>query len=98
MIGKYVIVRCHDAGVHAGTLVSHSGRECELASARRLWRWRVKDNLGIALGDVAVHGLDVRDTRVCAAVAVTLCDVCEIIACSDAAEANISGFAVYAPR
>lgn len=27
MIGSYVIVRCRDAGVHAGVLKAHDGRE-----------------------------------------------------------------------
>ena len=43
-IGKFVVVRCRDAGVHAGTLVSRSNRQCELTGARRLWHWKVADN------------------------------------------------------
>lgn len=34
MVGKYVIVRCRDAGVHAGVLVDHSGREAVLTESR----------------------------------------------------------------
>ena len=33
MIGKYVIVRCRDAGVHAGVLESYSGKECVLTES-----------------------------------------------------------------
>jgi hypothetical protein len=40
MIGKYVIVRCRDAGVHSGILESHNGRECVLTESRRLWYWK----------------------------------------------------------
>ena len=71
-IGKYVIVRCRDAGVHAGILVSHDGRACELKKARRLWRWRVNGNKGTTLSDVAVVGLDKKDTRISAPVSIML--------------------------
>ena len=37
MIGAYVIVRCKDAGVHAGRLAAYNGREALLDEARRLW-------------------------------------------------------------
>ena len=37
MIGKYVVVRCRDAGVHTGVLEAHDGRECVLTESRRLW-------------------------------------------------------------
>ena len=35
MIGKYVIVRCKDAGVHDGVLEAHIGRECVLTASPR---------------------------------------------------------------
>ena len=37
MIGRYVVVRCRDEGVHAGILKAHDGRECLLTEARHLW-------------------------------------------------------------
>lgn len=97
-IGKFVIVRTRDAGVHAGILKSRSDRECELTEARRMWRWRVKDNAGISLSDVAVHGLDKKDTRISAPVDILLTENCEIIACTPDAQANITEFAIYVPR
>ena len=45
MIGKYVIVRCKDAGVHAGYLVSHHDRQCVLRKSRRLWYWKPADRV-----------------------------------------------------
>lgn len=35
----YVIVRCRDAGVHAGHLVSQEGRTVKLRDSRRCWRY-----------------------------------------------------------
>lgn len=97
-IGKYVIVRTRDAGVHAGILKTRQGRECELAESRRLWRWRVKGNAGTTLSDLAIHGLDSRDTRAGAPVSILLTEDCEIIECSPEAAENIAQFATYVPR
>ncbi len=94
-IGKYVIVRCREAGVHAGVLKARDDRAAELTEARRLWRWRVKGNAGITLSDVAALGLDTRDTCVSAPVDILLTENCEIIACTDEAAENIRAFATY---
>ena len=39
LIGKYVIVRTHSAGVHAGTLDERDGKEVVLSDSRRIWYW-----------------------------------------------------------
>ena len=36
---QYVIVRTYSAGVHAGYLKSRDGKEVELLSSRRFYRW-----------------------------------------------------------
>lgn len=97
-IGKFVIVRTRDAGVHAGILTNRYGREAELSKSRRFWRWRVNGNKGITLSDVAVHGLDTRDTRLGAPVSILLTEDCEIIECTPEAADNIAQFATYEPR
>lgn len=55
-IGKYVLCRCHSAGVHCGELVSIEGDVAVLKDSRRLWYWKVKGD-GIALSGVAQSGL-----------------------------------------
>ena len=95
--GKFVIARGTQAGVHAGVLVSRSGSECELKDGRRLWRWRVNNNAGSTLSDVATHGLDKRDSRIGAPVSIVLTEVCELVECSTDAAKNIAGFATYEP-
>ena len=92
MIGKYVIVRCHAAGVHAGVLVMTDGRSCVLAEARRLWRWRVPIGAPDFLSGVATHGL-ADDCKIGAPVRIALTENCEILECSAAAEKSIRGFA-----
>ncbi len=90
MIGKYVVVRCRDAGVHAGFLESYSGRECVLIASRRLWQW-VPANNSLWLGGVAQEGLSngkigpVTDR-------IHLTENCEIIQCSEKAEESIRSF------
>lgn len=86
MIGKYVIVRCRDAGVHAGVLESHGGRECVLGESRRLWYW--KPLKGAYLSAVATYGLD-DSSKVGVPVRIHLTENCEIIQCSEAAERSI---------
>jgi len=55
MAGKYVILRCYSAGVHAGELVSQNGDQAILKNSRRLWNWKAKS--GVALSGVAINGL-----------------------------------------
>ena len=88
MVGKYVIVRCRDAGVHAGILQSHSGRECTLTESRRLWYWKPA-NGGVFLSGVAMRGLH-KDSKVGEPITVHLTENCEIIECSSAAQESIS--------
>lgn len=35
----YVIIRTYSAGVHAGYLKEHTGKDVVLINARRLWKW-----------------------------------------------------------
>jgi hypothetical protein len=95
MIGKFVIVRCHDAGVHAGYLESYTGRECVLRDSRRLWYWKPANGAAFLSG-VATEGLD-NDSKVGAPIRVHLTENCEIIECSPAAEKSINGAKSYEP-
>ena len=86
-INKYVIVRCKDAGVHAGVLVSADGRSCILHEARRLWYWKPAED-GAFLSGVALYGLD-KSSKVGKPVTIMLTEDCEIILCSEQAEQSI---------
>jgi hypothetical protein len=92
-VGKYVIVRCRDAGVHAGVLKSRNDRQCELTDSRRLWWWKVANN-GAFLSGVATEGLD-KSSKVGAPVDVVLTENCELIACNDVAEKSIREHPTY---
>lgn len=84
MIGKYVVVRTHSAGVHIGTLVQQSGTAALLSNARRLWRW----SGAVTLHEVAIHGVDrSRWTRISNAVPeILLTEAIEIIPTSNDAK------------
>ena len=92
MIGKYVIVRCKDAGVHAGVLEAVSGREAILNESRRLWYW--KSRKGSFLSGVARDGLD-DDSKIGGPVRIHLTETCEIIECSAEAERTIREIATH---
>lgn len=86
MIGKYVIVRCRDAGVHAGVLQAAQGRQAVLTESRRLWYW--KSRKGSFLSGVARDGLDPA-SKIGGPIDIHLTETCEIIAVSPEAEKTI---------
>ncbi len=87
MIGKYVIVRSRDAGVHSGILQSYKGRECVLTQSRRLWYWKAAK--GAFLSSVAIDGLS-NDSKVGKELSrIHLTENCEIIQCTEDAEKSI---------
>jgi hypothetical protein len=86
-VGRYVILRCYSAGVHAGVLVSQDGDQAVLRDARRLWSWTAK--AGVALSGLAMHGL--AKGKVDALVPdIALTGVIETIPCSVAARETIN--------
>ena len=87
LIGDYVIVRCRDAGVHAGVLVDYEGREVVLKESRRLWYWKCKS--GHTLSGVAIHGLDAESKIAGVVSEIILPEACEIIPCDKVAERSI---------
>lgn len=90
MLGKYVIVRCRDAGVHAGVLEStDGGRGCVLSESRHLWYWKPANNAAFLSG-VAKHGLD-SASKIGAPVPIELTENCGIIECTRSAEESIRG-------
>ena len=88
-IGKFVIVRCKDAGVHAGILESYSGREAVLLKSRRLWYWKPA-NYQKYLSGVAVAGLDASSKVGAPIERIHLTETCEIIQISQSAVSSIS--------
>jgi hypothetical protein len=87
-LNQYVIVRCHDAGVHAGILSKAEGRACVLKDARRLWYWVPGEN-GAFLSGVALYGLNPKSKVGEPVPNIVLTENCEIILCSSAAEKSI---------
>ena len=86
-VGRYVLLRCYGAGVHAGILVSQDGDQAVLRDARRLWSWTAA--AGVALSGVAIHGL--RAGKVDTLVPeIALTGVIETIPCSEVAQESIN--------
>ncbi len=92
MLGQYVIVRCRDAGVHAGVLESHSGRECILRESRRLWSWKPRNDKTFLSG-VAMTGLHDGSKVGTTLPKIHLTEDCEIIQCTEEAEISIRNIA-----
>lgn len=85
----YVIVRCRDAGVHAGEYQGHEGREVRLKNARRIWFW----SGAASLSELAVYGAKNGDECKFSVLvdSITLLEACEIIHCRAAGEEMIRG-------
>ena len=95
MIGSFVIVRCRDAGVHAGVLESYQGRECVLTDARRLWYWKVKPGAGDFLNGIANQGVHTGSKLSAPVARVHLTENCEIIQATSEAEQSIREHEAY---
>lgn len=88
LIGKKVIARSRDAGVHIGTLDAKDGAEVRLKDAKRLWYWRG----AFTLSQVAESGVKA-GSRVGAPVPeVELTEVCEVMPITDQAFDTLEKF------
>jgi hypothetical protein len=92
MIGKYVVVRTHSAGVHVGVLKSKEGKEVVLTEARRVWYW-----IGaFTLSAVSQTGVGSESKISIAVPEIMLTEAIEIIPCSNAAEKKLRRIKAYA--
>jgi len=89
LIGDYVIVRCRDAGVHAGTLVDYQDRNVTLKDSRRLWYWVCAEKKH-SLSGVAQVGIVQSKSKIPVVVStLILSDACEILETTEAAKKSI---------
>jgi hypothetical protein len=88
----YVIVRCRNAGVHAGYLVRHSGCEVQLRSSRRCWQFTC-GGIG-SCSELALNGLTGK-SRIAPEIpgSIFLLDACEILPATAKACDSIRGYA-----
>ena len=89
--GDYVIVRCRNAGVHAGILAKRDSDILTLKNSRRLWRWWSKFTLsGLAMSGVLKgKESECRFSCVTPQIDLTCSDVAEVIYCTDEARKSI---------
>jgi len=82
--GDYVIVRCRNAGVHAGYLRYRKDGVLKLINSRRLWRWWSKFSLsGLAMcGVLESKKNEVKFACLLPELDLTCSDVCEVIYCT----------------
>lgn len=94
LIGEYVIVRCRDAGVHAGYLADYEGRNVTLKNSRRLWYWVCAEKQH-SLSGVAAVGITEKSKIPAAVSTLVLSDACEILSTTEKCRESIEGAAVY---
>ena len=95
-IGKYCIIRCRDAGVHAGIVEYVNGRTVHIKESRRLWRfWSAGEH---TLSAVSQLGLRDNGKSIIARQLddiIELLDACEVLPCSANAEKSIRSWEVH---
>jgi hypothetical protein len=95
--GTYAIVRCRNAGVHAGYVKSRENGVLTLTSSRRLWRWWSK----ATLSELALEGPrkdkinEQRYGAVLPVLKLTESDVCEVIPTTEEACQAIQRVSVW---
>ncbi len=95
LVGKPVIVRSRDSGVHYGYLEYNEGRTVQLKNSRRMWRWWAAKQM--TLSAVAEFGLNHdKDLRIQNVLdTIRILDACEIIPCSEEAVRSIESVETY---
>lgn len=89
----YVIVRTYSAGVHAGYLLRHEGKEVELRNSRRIWYW----SGAATLNQLATEGTsDPQNCKFpCEVENIILTEAIEIIVVTKKAEKSIKNVPVW---
>jgi len=84
-----VIIRTYSAGVHAGYLVSRTGKEVELKNSRRIWYW----DGAASLSQMAVDGVSNPENCKFSVVLpkIILTEAIEILSCTEKAKICIEG-------
>ena len=86
-LSNYSIVRCRNAGVHAGYVESRKNGVIVLRNSRRLWRWWSKFTLsGLAIDGPLESKINKQQYAcVLPILELTESDVCEVIPCTEKA-------------
>jgi hypothetical protein len=94
MIGKFCIVRCQKAGVHAGVVVQANDSFVELKDSRRLWFWKSQ----FTLSESAQFGIQ-KESKVGTKIDVIIPwhDIGELLPCSSEARKSIESVLDYKP-
>lgn len=90
---QYCIIRTYSAGVHAGYVKAHNGKEVVLVNSRRLWKWAG----AFTLSEMAVNGVSKPDECKFTVTVpeITLTEAIEIIPCTEKAKEIITGVKNY---
>ena len=95
--GRYAIVRCKGAGVHAGVLEGNEGRECLLSDSRHLWYFEPADG-SCFLSGAAKYGITDSSKVATPLEAIHLTETCAIIPRTTHAETRIREIPDYTER
>ncbi len=93
MKGKYCIIRTYSAGVFAGTIKKHKGKEVTITNARRIWYWAG----AASLSQLAKEGTSKpKECKFpCAVKEIFVSEAIEILVCTARSKKSISSVPVW---
>lgn len=90
---EYCIIRTYSAGVHAGYVESHNGKEVVLRNSRRLWKWAGAFTLSELSKNGTTNPTECKFTTTVDKIVLT--EAIEIIACTEKARESIESVVDY---
>ena len=91
----FAIIRCHNAGVHAGEVGKRENGTLTIHNSRRLWRWWSKATLSELSQEGPIKVSENKYGCVLPTLILNESDVCEIIPCTTEAKAAILAVPVW---
>lgn len=88
-IGKYCIVRCRNAGVHAGIIEDANSEFLVMRNSRRMWQWKTK----FTLSEASKTGIIADGSKIATEIdmlIIPMIDVAEFLPCTDKAKKTIT--------
>lgn len=95
-----VIIRCRNAGVHAGIVLTTKPKNgfIEVINSRRLWKWISKATLSELALQGPIHPNDNKYGAVLPSLLINKDDICEIISCTEVAAELIEAVPVWSAK
>ncbi len=94
-IGKFVIVRAKNAGVHAGFYAFEDELGIYLRNSRRLWEWQGAATINQLAASGTSRPQDCKFPEAVPLIRIQMGDYCEVVLCTDEGRDSILGVPIW---